>query len=388
MSISDPVDRLSGHAAERVAHRRGTKRFDDLDSLSDRISARLAAEVPIVASLTSDQLDATHRTVRYTLATLLHPDFTSAGRPVIADRVRTVVTEWALAGLPLERTILAHELTVETVFDEASRAWDDHPDTAALARRLMKFLPIVTAVAASVYRDVTGRPGRAGKRAPERYLRKLSDGERDLSLERHVSAAGIDVGFRWAGATRRFSDDESLIEASNLLRAADRSALVGCIDDRAVMLAAAFPPSAASIPLGISEVPVDGDAPVVAEALRQAGRAADMGALLGVDRADYADLAPFRAAQDLPDHERERFVGERLGALLSHPRGDELLHTLATFYGNNMVRQATAAALYVHRHTLEYRLSRIAALTGTIIDAPAVRFQYEFALFLLGRFPR
>jgi hypothetical protein len=41
-----------------------------------------------------------------------------------------------------------------------------------------------------------------------------------------------------------------------------------------------------------------------------------------------------------------------------------LLTTLRAFYANNLERGSTAAALFIHRHTLDQRLRRIAALTG------------------------
>jgi DNA-binding PucR family transcriptional regulator len=52
-----------------------------------------------------------------------------------------------------------------------------------------------------------------------------------------------------------------------------------------------------------------------------------------------------------------------------------------------MVRRNAAAALFVHRHTLDYRLTRIEALIGEDLEGPVARFQNEIALFLLGRFP-
>lgn len=41
-----------------------------------------------------------------------------------------------------------------------------------------------------------------------------------------------------------------------------------------------------------------------------------------------------------------------------------LLRTLAAWFLHNVQPTATAKALYIHRNTLEYRLNRIAELTG------------------------
>ncbi|MEQ9005921.1 MAG: helix-turn-helix domain-containing protein, partial [Pseudomonadales bacterium] len=42
----------------------------------------------------------------------------------------------------------------------------------------------------------------------------------------------------------------------------------------------------------------------------------------------------------------------------------ELVTTLATYLGNDCNLAATAGTLYTHRHTVRYRLDRIAELSG------------------------
>jgi hypothetical protein len=53
----------------------------------------------------------------------------------------------------------------------------------------------------------------------------------------------------------------------------------------------------------------------------------------------------------------------RLAAILA-PLGDELLGTLEAYLAHDADRRTTAAALHVHPNTLDYRLRRIADLTG------------------------
>jgi hypothetical protein len=53
----------------------------------------------------------------------------------------------------------------------------------------------------------------------------------------------------------------------------------------------------------------------------------------------------------------------RLAAILA-PLGDELLATLEAYLAHDADRRAAAAALHVHPNTLDYRLRRIANLTG------------------------
>ena len=81
----------------------------------------LVTRVPLVPSLTPAQLADTHRTVHHTLSTIFDLTLLGAPRDVLAERVREVATVWARAELPLERTILAHEIAVEVLIDEATR---------------------------------------------------------------------------------------------------------------------------------------------------------------------------------------------------------------------------------------------------------------------------
>ncbi len=57
-----------------------------------------------------------------------------------------------------------------------------------------------------------------------------------------------------------------------------------------------------------------------------------------------------------------------------------LCKTLAVWFENNMQTVATAKALYVHRNTLEYRLNKIADLTGLNLNSTDDRFLLYMAL--------
>jgi len=61
-----------------------------------------------------------------------------------------------------------------------------------------------------------------------------------------------------------------------------------------------------------------------------------------------------------------------LAALLAPlDRKPELLETLSAYLNHRLDRRATAAALHIHPNTVDYRLRRIAALTGRTPTAPA-----------------
>ncbi len=73
----------------------------------------------------------------------------------------------------------------------------------------------------------------------------------------------------------------------------------------------------------------------------------------------------FRALASDPDEVR-RFFDETVEPLVSHDRQyrTDLLGTLESYLGNDCNMNATARAVYAHRHTVAHRLTRIRELTG------------------------
>lgn len=73
-----------------------------------------------------------------------------------------------------------------------------------------------------------------------------------------------------------------------------------------------------------------------------------------------------------------------LGNLMDYDRkhGRELLETLETYLALNENLQQTAGALFIHRHTLKYRLSRIEAKTGLDLKNHHHRNQLQMAIYI------
>ena len=57
-----------------------------------------------------------------------------------------------------------------------------------------------------------------------------------------------------------------------------------------------------------------------------------------------------------------------------------MVDTLDAYLAHGGNSSATAAALYLHRNTLTYRLRRITALSGLDLADPAVRLRVQVAL--------
>jgi purine catabolism regulator len=126
--------------------------------------------------------------------------------------------------------------------------------------------------------------------------------------------------------------------------------------------------------------------------LRQAGQALEMARRLGEPKPlYYSDLSVYRLLFQL-EHSPEliAFQEETIGPLLAFEGGNELIHTLETYFEHNGNLSQTAEALYIHRNTLIYRMERIAAITNLELDKPDNRLALQLALRIyrmLGRKP-
>ena len=95
--------------------------------------------------------------------------------------------------------------------------------------------------------------------------------------------------------------------------------------------------------------------------------------------AAYAELAPYRLLIDMQQQGMDltAYFRDALAPLLHKP---QLLKTLDMLLWNNMNLKFTAEALYIHRHTLKYRLQKIERETGHELGNPHQRFELQTAL--------
>ncbi len=120
-------------------------------------------------------------------------------------------------------------------------------------------------------------------------------------------------------------------------------------------------------------------------ALDEAGKALEAGEL-GLAGKDvlirYNELGPYRLLLEVENLEvLQAAVTDTIGPLLQYDRrsGGALVTTLS-IYLKHMNISAAAAELFVHRHTLRYRLKQIENLTGFKLDETAHSFQFYLAL--------
>ncbi|MEU1288455.1 helix-turn-helix domain-containing protein [Kitasatospora sp. NPDC005856] len=375
--------------------------------LAETVVAALVERVPAYRRMPREQLTGeltrdTERRVRALALTV------RTGIPAPADEftaVREAAARRAEEGLPLDAVLLAHHLGLEVCWEFATRyARDgDAADLLVLNRLLLDQLRQAATAAGAGYLDgrrpaadrrgaarhsllgalLAGTPadeaaGRAGLRLPTGYAVLC------LSIADHPDERSpeVDPGIAARRKLRRFE--------AELDHRTRQSALTALTSTGGLAL----------IPFGPSSGPGQDDTdaapwPLLATTLAAAARAAGAPVLAGAASAApvevpgaaalaYEVLDVARAFGRPPGlHRLDDILLEyqltrasqarsRLAALLE-PLADsgELLITLRTHLAGGLNRRHTASALHLHPNTVDYRLRRIAALTGLDPTRPA-----------------
>ncbi|MFD4661015.1 PucR family transcriptional regulator [Kitasatospora sp. NPDC058444] len=369
-------------------------------ALVERVAAyRRMPREQITGELTRD----TERRIRALAHTV------RTGIPAPAEEftaVREAATRRAEEGLPLDAVLLAHHLGLEVCWEFATRhARDgDAADLLVLNRLLLDQLRQAATATGAGYLDgrrptadrrgaarhsllgalLAGTPadeaaGRAGLRLPTGYAVLC------LSIADHPDERSPDVepGIAARRKLRRFE--------AELDHRTRQSALTALTPTGGLVLIPFGPSSGPSQDDGTDEAPW----PLLATTLAAAARAAGAPVLAGAASAAPAEvpgaaalacevLDVARAFERLPGlHRLDDVLLEyqltrpsqarpRLAALLE-PLADsgELLITLRTHLAGGLNRRHTASALHLHPNTVDYRLRRIAALTGLDPTRPA-----------------
>jgi purine catabolism regulator len=121
----------------------------------------------------------------------------------------------------------------------------------------------------------------------------------------------------------------------------------------------------------------------VARSHREAGYALQVCRLEGWDHAGFQDLGSYRLLLSMADPDALRaFADSMLAPLDAYDRDErgELIPSLLAFLQHNARWEAASAALYVHRHTLRYRIRKVEELTGRDLSNPFDRMEFWLAL--------
>jgi purine catabolism regulator len=121
----------------------------------------------------------------------------------------------------------------------------------------------------------------------------------------------------------------------------------------------------------------------VARSLREARYALQVCRLEGWSQAGFADLGTYRLLLSMTDPDALRaFADSMLAPLDAYDRdqGGELITSLQSFLRHNARWETAAGDLFVHRHTLRYRMRKVEELTGRDLSSSFDRMEFWLAL--------
>jgi purine catabolism regulator len=125
------------------------------------------------------------------------------------------------------------------------------------------------------------------------------------------------------------------------------------------------------------------EAEQVGRSLREARYALQVCRLEGWDSAGFEDLGTYRLLLSMADPDALRaFADAMLKPLDGYDReqGGELTASLRAFLQHNARWETAAAELFVHRHTLRYRMRKVEELTGRDLSSSFDRMEFWLAL--------
>jgi PucR family transcriptional regulator, purine catabolism regulatory protein len=119
------------------------------------------------------------------------------------------------------------------------------------------------------------------------------------------------------------------------------------------------------------------------KSLREARFALQVCRLEGRPVADFRALGTYRLLLTLQEPEAlQAFADSVLSPLDEYDRehGGELLPSLSAFLEHNARWESAAAQLYIHRHTLRYRIRKVEELTGRTLGSAHDRMEFWLAI--------
>jgi len=356
---------------------------DNLDTVVDSMMEAYRAHIPSYASGNPDlQVDVRAGAQAVVLVGLsrLRQEESPEG---LGAALAALGRRRAGQGVPLPEVLLAFQVGAHKFWDFLVELAPDSPEErldvlTAGTKTMLELLETAVAAVSAGYQE-TAEELVAGEEHDFQALIEVLAGvrEADEQLAERARRRGVDLSaLRWCVAV-----DVGEQEVGALVRTLRRAlpeAIVGRVGGAIVSF---LPGDEAPELEGIQGVGLASAVDPEAGA-RRARAAARVAAHVGRPLVRYEDVVPLAAVLDGPDEERLAFVDAWLGKIASDSRGEELLRSLAEFYASGLSLAAAARVLYVHRHTLEYRLNRIEALLGADPKSQPTRLFLELALAL------
>ncbi|MBS3970734.1 MAG: PucR family transcriptional regulator ligand-binding domain-containing protein [Clostridia bacterium] len=121
-------------------------------------------------------------------------------------------------------------------------------------------------------------------------------------------------------------------------------------------------------------------------AYQEASRAIELAGITNKTVTLFTDIEVYNLFYEISRQDfSQNFFKEKLGLLIEYDKknGSQMVTTLEHFLACNCNLQETSTSLYVHRHTLRYRLQRIKEITGLDPLISQDRLKLQMALMLL-----
>ena len=121
----------------------------------------------------------------------------------------------------------------------------------------------------------------------------------------------------------------------------------------------------------------------VGRSLREAKYALQVCRLEGWTQAGFADLGTYRLLLSMAEPDALRAFADSMLTTLDgydHDHNGELIASLQAFLQHNARWETASADLYVHRHTLRYRMRKVEELTGRDLSNSFDRMEFWLAL--------
>jgi biotin operon repressor len=312
------------------------------------------------------------------------------------QRLGSMGAQQAEMGVPLEVLLAAYRLAARVVWRELigeSAGLDSLPRATVIAvtGQVLEYLDDISGAVGSAYLETRERLMRRRDLDRDRILQRLLAGDVSPELRRLAAASDLDLQAPY------------LVLACSIASEEAERALEGALRPRGVLMVGDQPgtwialvPGRRSAATIIEEAeravaspgavrwgigPVATTLEEVAECARRAREALRVGARLEPDARAWDDAAVGIFATLAADRDAlRRYVDHMLGPLLAlpAPRSGPLLETLEELLAAPSLNEA-ATALGLHRHTVVYRIRRLAEL-GVDIDSPPTAHRLWLAL--------
>jgi hypothetical protein len=351
-----------------------------IDSIADTMMKRYQERIDYYKDASADVLADAHEWARASITIATGIITGSLDVKDFIDPLTDVGRRRAAQGFPLTDVLQANLIGTEVLWETVwAVAPDDDAARSHIASVVMDasidLLQHAVAAVSSGYEEVAH-----GRVADEEYdmqaVAETLAGIRaaDKRHEERARLRGVDLNaLRWCMVSRSSHEDAG-IEVRNLRRSTPGAAVGRIGRTIFAYLPGDEAPEPAVRPAGLAR------AKDPERGFKRARASLEVAIHLKRDWVCYEDVVPMAMILGGPSEEREAFVEAQLGPLQEDQMGDELIKTLAAYYASGQSVAAAARELFVHRHTMEYRLQRIEDLLKRDLKAPDDRLLLELAL--------